>query len=314
MSRDLFFLIASGAVRNLGFGFYNIIFAIYLSKLGFNTVTIGAVITVSSISGVVQTLVGSILMDRYSRKRVMLFFGVLTFFGSGVMALSSDPILVVIMSGLGLIGARAGGSGAGGMGGPVMVGQVAMLADRTTDRERNMIFAINALALHGSGAVGALMASLPEILQGYAIEEFASYRALFAMGALMSLLYIGLLLGYRERKSEQRAAMGPASEQKDGGRATIIPKESRSFVAKMALLGAIDSFGASLHGSLLSYWFFVVHGASLTVLGPLFAVSNLIGSVTMLIGAKLADRIGNVNATVLTHLPAPLLLMVLPFA
>jgi len=314
MSRDLCFLIASGAVRNLGFGFYNIIFAIYLSKLGFNTITIGAVITVSSISGVVQTLVGSILMDRYSRKRVMLFFGVLTFFGSGVMALSSDPLVVVTMSALGLIGARAGGSGAGGMGGPVMVGQVAMLADRTSDKERNIIFAINAFALHGSGAIGALLASLPEILQGYAIEEFASYRALFAMGALMSLLYIGLLLGYRERKSERRGAMAPASEQKSGGRATIIPKESRSFVTKMALLGAIDSFGASLHGSLLSYWFFVVHGASLTVLGPLFAVSNLIGSVTMLIGAKLADRIGNVNATVLTHLPAPLLLMLLPFA
>jgi MFS family permease len=48
-------------------------------------------------------------------------------------------------------------------------------------------------------------------------------------------------------------------------------------------------------------------------IGPLFAISNLIGSATLLIGAKLADRIGNVNATVLTHLPAPLLLILLPF-
>jgi MFS family permease len=65
---------------------------------------------------------------------------------------------------------------------------------------------------------------------------------------------------------------------------------------------------------LLAYWFFVVYGASLSDIGPLFAISNLIGSLTLIFGAKLADRIGNVNATVITHLPAPLLLMLMPFA
>ncbi|MGH7775077.1 MAG: hypothetical protein ACREQA_22865, partial [Candidatus Binatia bacterium] len=82
-SRDIAILIASGSVRNLGFGFYNIIFAIYLSKLGFDTLTIGAIVTASSISGVIQTLVGSVLMDRYPRKGIMIIFGALTCFGSG---------------------------------------------------------------------------------------------------------------------------------------------------------------------------------------------------------------------------------------
>jgi MFS family permease len=40
----------------------------------------------------------------------------------------------------------------------------------------------------------------------------------------------------------------------------------------------------------------------------------LAGSTTLLIGAKLADKIGNVNATVITHLPAPLLMLLLPLA
>jgi MFS family permease len=83
ISRDIAILIASGAMRNLGFGFYNVIFAIYLSKLGFGTLTIGSIVTLSSLSGVVQTLVGSILMDRYSRKRIMIFWGLLTFMASG---------------------------------------------------------------------------------------------------------------------------------------------------------------------------------------------------------------------------------------
>lgn len=319
MSRDIALLMAAGAVRNLGFGFYNIIFAIYLSKLGYDTLAIGAVLTVSSVSGVIQTLIGSILLDRYPRKRVMIFWGMLTFFGSAVMAISSDPILVATMSAIGLIGARAGGSGAGGMGGPVMVGQITMLADKSPDDQRTNIFAVNALVLHLSGSAGALLAALPDILQKtYGLQEFLSYRLLFVIGSLMSLIYIVVLTFYREWQptsyGEQRVPGSKRPEQTSSVRNTIIPEKSRKFVTKMALLGAFDSFGSSLHSSLLSYWFFVVYGASVGEIGPVFAISNLVGSLTLILGAKLANKIGNVNATVITHLPAPLLLILMPFA
>ena len=313
ISRDIAILIGAGAVRNFGFGFYNVIFAIYLSKLGFGAISIGSVITIASLSGVVQTLIGSVLMDHYSRKRVMLFWGVLTFVSSGIMAWSSDPALVATMSALGLIGARAGGSGAGGLGGPVMVGQTAMLADEAPDQKRNIIFAINALVLHTAGSLGAFLAALPDFFQVHGLEELSSYRALFGIGCVMSLFYVVILSFYKERGAV-RKTRDPGKPEQRFELGNLIPQKSKRFVAKMALLGAFDSFGSSLHSSLLSYWFFVVYGASVSEIGPLFAISNLIGSLTLLIGAKLADRIGNVNATVLTHLPAPLLLIALPFA
>ena len=313
ISRNIAILIASGAVRNLGFGFYNVIFAIYLSKLGFGTITIGTVVTVASLSGVVQTLLGSVLMDHYSRKRLMIFWGLLTLVGSAVMAWSSDPVVVATMSALGLIGARAGGSGAGGLGGPVMVGQVAMLADEAPNEKRNVIFAANALVLHFAGSVAALLAVLPDFFRGHEVEELTSYRLLFLVGCVMSLLYIVVLSFYRESEKVEKAS-GPERVAQPFSVRNIIPQKSKKFVAKMALLGAFDSFGSSLHSSLLAYWFFVVYGASLSDIGPLFAISNLIGSLTLIFGAKLADRIGNVNATVITHLPAPLLLMLMPFA
>jgi len=313
ISRNIAILIASGAMRNLGFGFYNIIFAIYLSKLGFGTITIGTVVTVSSLSGVVQTLLGSVLMDHYSRKRLMIFWGLLTLVGSAVMAWSSDPVVVATMSALGLIGARAGGSGAGGLGGPVMVGQVAMLADEAPNEKRNVIFAANALVLHFAGSLGALLAVLPDFFRGHGVSELTSYRLLFLVGCVMSLFYIVVLSFYRESERVEKAS-GPERVAQPFSVRNIIPQKSKKFVAKMALLGAFDSFGSSLHSSLLAYWFFVVYGAPLSDIGTLFAISNLIGSLTLIVGAKLADRIGNVNATVLTHLPAPLLLMVMPFA
>ena len=313
ISRNIAILIASGAVRNLGFGFYNVIFAIYLSKLGFGTITIGTVVTVSSLSGVVQTLLGSVLMDHYSRKRLMIFWGLLTLVGSAVMAWSSDPVVVATMSALGLIGARAGGSGAGGLGGPVMVGQVAMLADEAPNEKRNVIFAANALVLHFAGSLGALLAALPDIFRGYGLEELLSYRLLFFIGCVTSFFYIVVLSFYQESERAEKTG-GPGRAAQSFSVRNIIPQKSKKFVAKMALLGAFDSFGSSLHSSLLAYWFFVVYGASLSDIGPLFAISNLIGSLTLIFGAKLADRIGNVKATVLTHLPAPLLLMLMPFA
>jgi MFS family permease len=313
ISRNIIILIASGAVRNLGFGFYNVIFAIYLSKLGFSTVSIGTIVTAASLSGVVQTLLGSILMDHYSRKRLMLFWGLLTFIGAAAMAMSSDPAVVAVMSALGLIGARAGGSGAGGLGGPVMVGQIAMLADESSNARRNVIFASNALVLHFAGSLGALLAALPEVFQGYGVDELSSYRLLFVIGAVTTLFYILVLSFYREGP-RPKIVGGSAGAAKSFGIGSIIPQKSKWFVAKMALLGSFDSFGSSLHSSLLAYWFFVVYGASLREIGPLFAVSNVIGSLTLIFGAKLADRIGNVNATVITHLPAPLLLVFMPLA
>jgi MFS family permease len=313
ISRNIIILIASGAVRNLGFGFYNVIFAIYLSKLGFGTVTIGTVVTAASLSGVIQTFLGSILMDHYSRKRLMIFWGLLTVVGSAVMAWSSDPVVVAAMSALGLIGARAGGSGAGGLGGPVMVGQIAILADESPSEKRNVIFAANALVLHFAGSLGALLAALPDIFQRYGVDELLSYRLLFLIGCAMSLFYIVVLSFYRENPRTKKIR-SPGRPEPRFGMDSIIPQKSKWFVAKMALLGAFDSFGSSLHSSLLAYWFFVVYGASLSDIGPLFAISNVIGSLTLIFGAKLADRIGNVNATVLTHLPAPLLLILMPFA
>jgi len=313
ISRNIAILIASGAVRNLGFGFYNVVFAIYLSKLGFGTITIGTVVTVSSLSGVVQTLLGSVLMDHYLRKRLMIFWGLLTLVGSAVMAWSSDPVVVATMSALGLIGARAGGSGAGGLGGPVMVGQVAMLADEAPSEKRNVIFAANALVLHFAGSLGALLAALPDVLRGYGVDEFSSYRLLFLIGAITSFFYLVVLSFYRENPRTNKIS-DPGRVEQRFSVGSIIPQKSKRFVAKMALLGAFDSFGSSLHSSLLAYWFFVVYGASLSDIGPLFAISNVIGSLTLIFGAKLADRIGNVNATVITHLPAPLLLMLMPFA
>lgn len=319
MSRDAALLIGAGAVRNLGFGFYNVVFAIYLSKLGYSGITIGAVITISSISGVLQTFIAGILMDRYSRKRIMIFLGILTFFSSAVFALTSDPLLVVTVAALGLIGARAGGSGAGGMGGPVMIGQITMLADQVPDKRRTVLFAVNTLVLTLSGSVGALFAALPDILQrSYAFEELPSFRVLFVIGSVMSLLYIVVLLFYREPKPvsyrEQSVTESGVSEERTSLWGAIFPEKSKKFVKKMALLGAYDSFGSSLHSSLLSYWFFNVHGASLSQIGPVFAISNFAGCLTLLIGVKLAEKIGNVNATVITHLPAPLLLMLMPFA
>lgn len=311
LSRDILILITSGAVRNFGFGFYNVIFAIYLAKLGFSTIAIGSIVTFATLSGVVQTFIGSVLMDRYSRKRSMIFWGSLTLIGSAVMALSSDPYVVAAMSGLGLIGARAGGSGAGGLGGPVMVGQVAMLADKSPSERRNSIFAINALCLQVAGSLGAFLAALPDFFKARGVDELASYRLLFAIGGATSVCYILLLAFYREGEPLRR----PNSDADTSPRfsfASIIPQKSKKFVAKMALLGAFDSFGSSLHSSLLSYWFFVVYGATVSEIGPLFAVSNLMGGLTLLFGAKLADRIGNVKATVMMHLPAPLLLLLLP--
>ena len=80
---------ASRGIRAFAFSYLNVIFAIYLDRLGYSTVTIGVVFTVAYLSGALLTAVWGYLSDRYPA-------GILSSVGlfcltAGLLALSLLP-------------------------------------------------------------------------------------------------------------------------------------------------------------------------------------------------------------------------------
>ena len=78
LQRDVLVLMASRGIRAFAFSYLGVVFAIYLSQLGYSTVTIGLVISTASASGAVLTALWGFLSDRFGRKKILMLLAALT--------------------------------------------------------------------------------------------------------------------------------------------------------------------------------------------------------------------------------------------
>ncbi len=292
---------ASRGIRAFAFSYLNVVFAIYLDRLGYTTVTIGIVYSVAYLSGAVLTAVWGYLSDRYGRRRILMLLAVLTIISNSIFVFFSGLgfiLLAVIIANVGGGGSAGGGSG----GGPFNPVEEALLAEKCNPENRNQIFALNAFVGSVTGAIGALAAGLPQFLQErWAWDSVSSYKPLFLMTILFS---IGLLFVYSAISEQHRPRQ---VEQK-------ISKSTGVFVTKMSILAFVDNFGAGMAGGLVSYWFFLRFGVELKSLGVLFFISNFLAALSFLSAPIIARYLGIVRTMAFSHGFASLIYLSIPFA
>ena len=76
LQRDAIILMTSRGVRAFAFSYLSVVFTIYLSQLGYSTMTVGLVVTIAYASGAVLTALWGYLSDRYGRKNILMLLGV----------------------------------------------------------------------------------------------------------------------------------------------------------------------------------------------------------------------------------------------
>src|SRR3954471_793814 len=250
LHRDAKLLMASRGIRAFAFSYLNIVFAIYLDRLGYSTITIGVIFSVAYLSGALLTAVWGYLSDRYGRRNILMLLAVLTIISTAILVFFSSLtfiLLAVIIANVGAGGAGGGGSG----GGPFNPVEEALLAEKCMPENRNQVFALNSCAGSIMGSLGALASGVPQYLQeSWGWDAVASYKPLFVLTILFSVV---LLLVYSCIREEQT----PRKIQRK------VSKSTGVFVTKMSLLAIVDNFGAGMAGSLVAYWFFLRFGVPL---------------------------------------------------
>jgi len=301
LHRDAKLLMASRGIRAFAFSYLNVVFAIYLDRLGYSPVTIGIVYSVAYLSGAVLTALWGYLSDRYGRKKILMLLAVLTVISNGIFVFFSSLafiLLAVIIANVGGGGSAGGGSG----GGPFNPVEEALLAEKCQPENRNQIFALNAFFGSVTGSIGALAAGLPQLLQErWAWDAVSSYKPLFLMTILFS---VGLFFVYNSIVEQHQALK---AEKK-------ISKATGVFVTKMSILAFVDNFGAGMAGGLVSYWFFLRFGVELKSLGLLFFISNLLAALSFLSAPIIARYLGIVRTMAFSHGFASLIYLSIPFA
>jgi len=302
LQRDAIILMTSRGVRAFAFSYLGVIFTIYLSRLGYSTMTVGFVVTTAYAASAVLTALWGYLSDRYGRKNILILLAALTIVSNLIYIFSSHLIFIIAAVIIANVG--AGGSGAGGQGGgPMSPVEQALLAEKCTAENRNKVFAANAFVGSMSGALGALLSGLPQHLQEkWSWQPIASYKPLFALTILFSVVLI-----FSYSRIDEHHVYKKREKKK-------LATQANKFVFKMSLLGMVDNLGGGLISPLMAYWFFLRYGVELKSLGVMFFLSYFLAAMSFLTAPIIARRIGVVRTIAFSHGAASLIYLFLPLA
>ncbi len=301
LHRDAKLLMAARGIRAFAFSYFNVVFAIYLDRLGYSTVMIGVIFTVAYLSGAVLTALWGYLSDRVGRRNILMLLAVLTIVSNLILVYFTG--LFYILAAVIIANVGAGGSGGGGSGGgPFNPAEEALLAEKCRPDNRNQIFAINSCVGSIMGSLGALASGLPQFLQedrGW--TDVDSYKPLFiltiAFSVVLLFVYRAINEQYQPRTTERKMS-----------------KSSGIFVTKMSALAVVDNFGAGMAGALVPYWFFLRFGVELKSLGIIFFASYFLAALSFLSAPVIARKIGVVKTMAFSHALASVIYLVFPLA
>ncbi len=306
LSRDLSLLFAQRALRSLTQAYLIIIVPIYLARLGFSAVQLGLLFAASSLWSAVLTAAVGLLADRYGRKPLLIFMALLTAAGALIFAIASSFAVLLAAGALSTLG-RGGGAGSGGAFGPYYPAEQALIADKSSDRDRTAV--LGGLSFVGvlTGAIGSLIALIPTALQSLrGVSLLEGDRVLFILTAVLGIVMAAVILPVHERSPQRRPATGAM-----GLRARLSPR-TRSVVLRSTITNLTNGLAVGFLGPFIVYWFLVRFGAGGAEQGLLFFFVNLVAAPANLFSARLARRLGEVNAIVVTRLLSVVLLAALP--
>ena len=298
LTRELKLAFLGWSMRSFVLGYMSIIYGIYLSKVGLDPIMIGGVLTVASIVNTIIMALVAFLADRHGKRRIFITLGIVTALAPLILVFTESTFLIIAVSLTGIATVGVGGIFGGG-GGPFNIIQEAIVAENVTPEKRNTAFSLNAFLSSISAAFGALLVGLPPIvMENFGVNEIKSFSPIFIITSVFIILMVFAVSLIPERKVQRKAAL---------------KKRSEKIITKYSMMQAVDGFGTSLViGNILAYWFFVRFGAEEAQIGLLFFGANMLAAISFLVAGKIANRIGAVRTIVFTHLPANILLLLIP--
>lgn len=290
-------LLTARSLRAFADGYVAVLLPAYLLALGYGTIEVGVLSTVTMLGSAAATLAVGRWGHRFELRRLLIAAAILmALTGIGFAGFSSLwPLLIV-----GLAGTMNPGGGDVSVFYPL---DHTALAAASTAQSRTSAFARYSFIGSLFGAIGALAAALPDWLAAKSgLAMLDALKGMFVLYAVIGLA-VGLLYA--------RFPSAPAQTEKPA----LPLGPSRGTVWKLAGLFSVDAFaGGFIINALLALWLFERFELSLAAAGAFFFWTGLLSAVSQLAAAPLARRIGLVNTMVFTHLPANFCLIGAAFA
>jgi MFS family permease len=296
LSRDGWLLFVTCGVRSFAYGFLSVVLGVYLDAIGLSTTAIGWIFTAALAGGAIMTILITTVADRVGRRALLILGALLMALAGTVFATSDNTAWLIVAAIFGTV------SPSGKEVGPFLSIEQAILPQTTEDRHRTMVFSAYNLVGSLLGAMGALAVGLPSLLS---LTVLSGYRFLVWGYVFFAVLLAVLFASLSPGVEAEVKATSPMPK--------IGLRRSRTVVAKLAGLFALDAFaGGFVVQSIVAYWFYLHFKTDLSALGGIFFGTNLLAALSFLAAPALARRIGLLNTMVFTHLPSNVLLILVP--
>jgi MFS family permease len=279
-------LVVARAFRAFADGFAAVLLARYLSHIGFSSVQIGAIVTVTLLGSAALTLWAGLRLNRWGARPVLLGSCLLmALTGVGFSTVTRFWLLVVVA----FIGTL---NPSGGDVSLFLPTEQAMLADLTENYERP-----HRLAAASAAAAGALASPIPQKLaEGHGWDVATTERLSF-------LVYVIVAVA-------AAIAYGSLRTHAEVNTPRLGLHRSRPIVIRLSALFALDSAGGGFALTpLVVLYLDVRFGHSPAATGATLAAAGGLAAFSQLVSARLARRIGLVRTMVFTHLPANIFLI-----
>ena len=291
-------LLLGKGMRAFTDGLVSIVLPVYLLRLGYGAFEVGAIVTSTLLGSALLTLVIGLFAHQFPGRKLLLG-ACLLMATTGILFATVHgfwPLLLVAF--VGTINPSAGDVSI------FLPVEQPLLSGTISSRRRTALFARYSLIGAFAGALGTLAAGLPEIIaHKLDVNETAIFQSVFWFYAIVGA---ATLLIYRPLSSAAAVQALPSGK-------TL--RHSHRIVFELAALFSLDAFGSGFFvQSLLALWLFKTFHLSVVTAATILFWMGLCSAVSYLIAVPISERFGLINTMVFTHLPANVLLMLVPFA
>jgi MFS family permease len=297
--RDARLFLLTTIVFGAALSLYWIDFNLYLESIGLDNQTIGWMLSLSMLAGVIVALPASALSDRFGRRSVM----------AAGMALVAAALLAFLPGQRLLLFIGVAALGAGSQ--MVSVVQIPFIAEHTLPEQRNEYFSVwsafGFLTSLVSAVIGAQMATAIAHQLGFASTS-APYQILLAGVAVLGLIALGTV--YMLTSDRPAIDRIPHPARSRFGLVIL----DRGLFFRLLLPGFLTSLGAGQLIPFLNVFIQTKFDLGLPAVNAVFAVTSLGTAVAILAQPALASRFGRIASIVLVQGVSIPFLVVLGFS
>ena len=284
-SRNARLFLAYALLSQLGAGIWNVMFNLYLLRLGFSVGFVGLFIMVDMLFHGLVAFPAGLLVDKIGRRKAFFIATCINLAARGVLLFTTDSTFLLVLAGVAGVGEAFHG-----VAGPPFI------METSEPEERPLLFSLNSMFTMLSRSVGSLLPLAWAVYLG--VPDLAVGEARWALVASLPLTLVAIApLGLM---TERRVALA-------GGFLDLIAlKNVVNFasIAKLTLCSLLVWLGCGMATRFFNVFFDLAMGATDRQISAILGFGALAGASAILFSGLLVRKLGKTRSIAISQVVA----------